>query len=69
MEDEVVVRRHEAQRVHRPPVALDAASKMAQKPQAIAVVEEDRAPVDAQRVDVEVPVRKRRAKHAGHLVR
>jgi hypothetical protein len=45
--DEVVVRGHQAQRVHRPAVALGAAEDQPEKPAPIVVVAEDRAAVHA----------------------
>jgi hypothetical protein len=56
VEDEVEVCRHEAERVHRPPVPLDAPRYELEEVTTILVVAEDRAAVDATREDVEVPV-------------
>jgi hypothetical protein len=47
VDDEVVVRGHQAQRVHRPAVALGAAEDQPEKPAEIVVVAEDRAAVHA----------------------
>jgi hypothetical protein len=47
VDDEVVMRGHQAQRVHRPAVALGAAEDQPEKPAAIVVVAEDRAAVHA----------------------
>ena len=67
-EDEVVVRRHQAERVHRPVEALDAAAEVRQEVQAVGVVEVDVAGSDAAPVDVEVAVRERGSKDAGHAL-
>jgi hypothetical protein len=66
VEDEVEVRRHETQRMERPAVALRAELDEPQERAPVVVVPEDRAPVDAAREDVEVPVGQRCAKHARH---
>jgi hypothetical protein len=68
VQDQVVVRRHEAQRMHRPPVTVRAELDEPQKRAPVVVVPEDRAAVDATREDVEVPIRQRCAKHARHAV-
>jgi hypothetical protein len=47
VEHEVVVGRHQAQRVDRPVEALDAAPEVREKPTPVGVVEKDVAPVDA----------------------
>ena len=66
VEDEVVVRRHQAERMERPLEALDAATEVCQELAAVVVVEEDVAAVDAPRDHVEVAVGERRAEHARH---
>jgi hypothetical protein len=66
VEDEVVVRRHQAERPHRPSEALDAATEVGQEVAAVGVVEVDVAGGHAARIDVEVAVRKRCPKNAGH---
>jgi hypothetical protein len=47
VEDEVEVRRHQAERVHRPAVTPDALSEEPQEVAAVVVVAEDRASVHA----------------------
>ena len=56
LEDEVEVRRHEAERVDRPPIPLHAPGHEAEKVATILVVTEDRAAVDASREHVEEAV-------------
>jgi hypothetical protein len=67
VEDEVVVRRHQAERVHLPPEAIDAAAEVRQEVAAVGRVEEDVAAGGSARVDVEVAVGERRAENAGHV--
>jgi hypothetical protein len=66
VEDEVVVRRHQAERVHRPAVALGAAVDVGEEEAPVVVVPEDRAAVDAACHHVEVPVRQRSSRHPRH---
>jgi hypothetical protein len=66
VEDEVVVRRHQAERVHRPVEALGAGSDVGEEEAPVVVVAEDRAAVDAARHHVEVPVRQRGSRHPRH---
>jgi hypothetical protein len=47
VKNEVVVRRHEAQRVDDPPVALCAGTEVRKEDASVYVISEDRAPVDA----------------------
>jgi hypothetical protein len=61
LEDDVVVRRHQAERVHRPPVALDAELQKPEERAPVVVVAEDRDSVDPPREDVEEAVGERRA--------
>jgi hypothetical protein len=68
VEDEVVVRRHETERVNRPPVVLGARQDVGEERASIVVIPEDRASVDATRGDVEVAVRKARSQNARHAV-
>ncbi|MGH3109981.1 MAG: hypothetical protein ACRDQT_03565, partial [Gaiellaceae bacterium] len=68
VKDEVVVGRHQAERVNSPAVALEAEEDLREKRAAIRIVAEDRAAVDAARHDVEVPVGQRRSKDARHHV-
>jgi hypothetical protein len=58
VEDDVVVRGHQAERVDRPAVALGAEADAGEEQPPVVVVAEDRAPVHAARDDVEVAVRK-----------
>jgi hypothetical protein len=57
VEHEVVMRRHQAERVQCPAVALGAETKSPEEGASVVVVAEDRAPVDAARGDVEIAVR------------
>ena len=66
VENEVVVRRQEAERVQRPAIVLRAEENLSEKRAAIVVIAEDRAAVDAARHDVEVAVRERRSQDARH---
>jgi hypothetical protein len=66
VQDEVEVRRHQAERVHRPPVPLGTHPQGGEERAPVVVVPEDRAPVHAARDDVEVPVREAGAKDARH---
>jgi hypothetical protein len=66
VQDEVVVRRHQAQRVHRPPVPLGTHPQVGEERAPVVVVTEDCAPVDPARDDVEVPVGETGAKNARH---
>jgi hypothetical protein len=66
VEDEVVVRRHQAERVHRPAEAFRAGADVCEEEAPVVVVAEDRAAVHAARHHVEVPVRKRGSRHARH---
>jgi hypothetical protein len=66
VEDEVVVRRHQAERVHRPAEALGAGADVREEEAPVVVVAEDRAAVHAARHHVEVPVRKRGSRHPRH---
>jgi hypothetical protein len=66
VEDQVIVRRHETERVQLPAEALDAGLQEDEEPAPVVVVAEDRAAVDAARHDVEVAVRKRGPRHASH---
>ena len=66
VEDEVVVRRHQAERVHRPAEALDAGADVGEEEAPVVVVAEDRAAVHSARHHVEVPVRKRGSQHPRH---
>jgi hypothetical protein len=66
VEDEVVVRRHQAERVHRPAIALGARVDVGEEEAPVVVVAEDRAAVDPARHHVEVPVRKRGSWHPRH---
>jgi hypothetical protein len=68
VQDEVVVRRHQAEGVQRPPVPLDARPNVCQKGAPIAVVPEDRAAVDSAGGDVEVAIGKRGAQDTGHAM-
>jgi hypothetical protein len=68
VEHEVVVRRHEAERVHRPAEPLDAPAKVSEELPAVGVVAKDVAAAGTPRDDVEVPVRERRAENPGHDV-
>jgi hypothetical protein len=68
VEDEVVVRRHQAQRVHRPAEPFGARVDVGEEEAPVVVVAEDRAAVDAARHDVEVAVRKRGSRDARHAV-
>jgi hypothetical protein len=68
VEDEVVVGRHQAERVHRPVAALDAAAEVPQEVQAVGAVAVDVTAGHAPRVDVEVAVRERGTKDAGHAL-
>jgi hypothetical protein len=65
-EDEVVVRRHQAEGVERPAVALRAGVDVGQERAPVVVVAEDRAAVHAPGHHVEVAVRKRGSRHARH---
>lgn len=69
LDDEVVVRRHEAQRVHRPAEPRGAVVQEHEEEPAIAVVAEDRASGDSTRHDVEVAVGKAAAQNARHVLR
>jgi hypothetical protein len=66
MENQVVVRGHQAERVDHPAVALHAELHESQERSPILVVAEDRAAVDASSDDVEVAVRERASKDARH---
>jgi hypothetical protein len=66
LEDEVVVRRHQAVRIQLPVEVLDAVPEELQEARAIEPVPEDRALVDAERRDVEDAVRQRGAKDSRH---
>lgn len=66
VEDDVVVRRHEAERVDCPPETLCARAQEREEVPAVGVVDEDPAPVDAAREHVEVAVGKARAGNARH---
>jgi hypothetical protein len=66
VQDDVVVRRHQAESVHRPPEPLRARAKEREEVPAVGVVDEDVAPSDAARHHVEVAVGKARAENAGH---
>jgi hypothetical protein len=66
VEDEVVVRRHQTERVDGPAEAFDAGPQEDEEPAPVVVVAEDRAAVDAAGRDVEVAVGKRGARHARH---
>jgi hypothetical protein len=66
VEDQVVVRRHQAERMHRPAEALGAGADVCEEEPPVVVVAEDRAPVHAARHHVEVPVRKRGSRHPRH---
>jgi hypothetical protein len=67
LDDEVVVRPHQADGVHAPAVAVDALLEEAHEGVAVGIVAEDERAEDAARRDVEEPVRERRAKHARHV--
>jgi hypothetical protein len=67
VEDEVVVRGQQAERMQRPAVAIEALPQSHQEESSVVVVAEDRAAVHATRHHVEVPVRERRAKYARHV--
>lgn len=66
VEDEMVVRRHEAKRVERPVIPLGARPHVGQERAPVVVVAEDRAAVHAACHDVEVAVRKRGSQDARH---
>jgi hypothetical protein len=68
VKDEVVVRRHQAERVHRPAKALGARADVGEEEAPVVVVTEDRAAVDPARHHVEVPVRKRGSRHPRHAL-
>ena len=56
VEDEVIVRRHQAERLHRPVEAFDGTAEMAEELTAILVVAVDVAAACAAGEHVEVPV-------------
>jgi hypothetical protein len=66
LEDEVVVRRHQAVRVEAPPETADAVGEEREEPAAVEPVAEDRRVVDAEGRHVEDAVRQLRAEDAGH---
>jgi hypothetical protein len=66
VQDEVEVRGHQTERVHRPSVPLGAHPQVGEERAPVVVVPEDRAPVHAAREDVEVPVGEAGAKDARH---
>jgi len=66
VEDEVVVRRHEAEGVDRPVEPVDAAPEVREEVTAVGVVLEDGAARGAARDHMEVPVGERRAENASH---
>jgi hypothetical protein len=66
VQDDVVVRRHEAERVQRPAVSLGARPHVGQERAPVVVVPENRAAVHAATGDVEVAVRKRGSENARH---
>lgn len=66
VEDEVVMRRHEAEGVDRPVEPLDASPEMREELTAVEVVVEDVAARDATRDHVEVTVGEKCAKHPRH---
>jgi hypothetical protein len=66
VQHEVVVRRHQAERVHRPAEALDAGPDVGEEEPPVVVVAKDRAAVHAARHHVEVAVRKRGSRHPRH---
>jgi hypothetical protein len=68
VQDEVVVRGHEAEGVDRPVEALDAAPEVREELAAVGVVAEHGAAVDAARDYVEVPVGEQHAGQASHDV-
>jgi hypothetical protein len=67
VDDEVVVRRHQAERVDGPVEAGDALSEQTEEGQAVGVVAVDRATIDAARRHVEDAVRQRAAQPSRHL--
>ncbi len=66
VEDEVVMRGHEAVRVQRPFVRVNALAEKAQERDAIDVVEEGRGLVDGDSRDVKEPVAQHPSQHARH---
>jgi hypothetical protein len=66
VQNEVVVRRHQTERVQRPPVALGARPDVREEGAPVVVVPEDRAPVHSARRDVEVPIGERGSQDAWH---
>jgi hypothetical protein len=66
VEDEVVVRGHEAEGVDRPVEPLDASPEVREELTSVGVVAEDVAAGDAARDHVEVPVGEQCAGYAGH---
>lgn len=66
VENEVVVRRQQAERLQRPAVMLRAEEDLSEKRAPIVVITKDRAAVDAARHDVEVAVGERRSQDSGH---
>jgi hypothetical protein len=67
LDDEVVVRPHQADRVHSPAVPVDALLEEAREGVAVSIVAENERAEHAARRDVEETVRERRAKHARHV--
>ena len=67
LDDQVVVRPHQADRVHAPAVPVDALLEEAHEGVSVGIVAEDERAEDAARRDVEETVRERRAKHARHV--
>ncbi|MDQ3424720.1 MAG: hypothetical protein M3435_00695, partial [Actinomycetota bacterium] len=66
MEDEVIVGRHQAERVDRPEVAFDADAYVGEEHPSVGVVSDDRAAVDPSRDHVEIAVWKCGSKHPRH---
>jgi hypothetical protein len=67
LDDQVVVRIHEAERVAAPGIALDDVREEREEPKAIVVVPEDDGAGDAVRGDVEEPVRENPPENASHV--
>ena len=67
LDDEVVVRAHQAERVALPAVAADDEREQAQEVEAVGIVDENQPPEHAKSGDLEDPVRKLAASNAGHF--
>lgn len=65
---EVVVRRHQAERVDRPVEAFDAGAHMRQEHSPVGIVSDDGASVDPARDHMEVAIRKCGSKHPWHVL-